>query len=51
LDSKTGEQIMELFRKINREKGLTVVQVTHSLEAAAYGHRIINLRDGRVLEG
>lgn len=51
LDSKTGEQIMELFRTINRERGVTIVQVTHSLEAAAYGNRIINLRDGKVMEG
>lgn len=51
LDSKTGEQIMELFKRINQEKGLTLVQVTHSLEAAAYGHRVINLRDGKVIEG
>lgn len=48
LDSKTGTEIMELFKKINIEKGKTIVQVTHSLESANYGNRAINLKDGRV---
>ncbi|MCX7709338.1 MAG: ABC transporter ATP-binding protein [Clostridia bacterium] len=48
LDSKTGTEIMKLFKKINREKGKTIVQVTHSRESAEYGNRIINLKDGRV---
>ena len=50
LDSKTGTEILELFKKINREKGKTIVQVTHSFEAAQYGARIINVRDGRIWE-
>ena len=50
LDTKTGMGIMELLQKINREQGKTIVQVTHSLEAAAYSQRIINLRDGKVWE-
>ena len=50
LDSKTGMDIMELLRKINKEKGKTIVQVTHSREAADYGSRIINVRDGMVCE-
>ncbi|MGE4283958.1 MAG: ABC transporter ATP-binding protein [Clostridia bacterium] len=50
LDSKTGMEIMELFKRINTEKGKTIVQVTHSNEAARYGTRIINVRDGRVCE-
>src|SRR4051812_45778173 len=48
LNSKQGEEIMELFEKINREEGVTIIQVTHSEKNAAYGHRIINLLDGRV---
>lgn len=48
LDSKTGTEIMELFRKINREEGKTVIQVTHSKESALYGSRIINVRDGEL---
>jgi putative ABC transport system ATP-binding protein len=50
LDSKTGTEILELFKRINKEKGKTIVQVTHSHEAAQYGTRIINVKDGRVWE-
>ncbi len=48
LDSKTGTEIMELLERINKEQHKTIVQVTHSNEAAAYGHRIIQVRDGSV---
>jgi len=48
LDSKTGEAILSLLRRINEEDGCTVVMVTHSNEAARYSHRTIFLRDGRV---
>lgn len=50
LDTKTGTEIMELLAKINRENGKTIIQVTHSKEAADYGQRIIHVRDGRVSE-
>jgi ABC-type lipoprotein export system ATPase subunit len=45
LNSKQGEEIMELFKKLN-ENGTTIVQVTHSEKNAEYGKRIINLLDG-----
>jgi putative ABC transport system ATP-binding protein len=48
LDSRTGIEVMELLQRINREKGKTIVQVTHSKEAAEYGNRVINVRDGKV---
>jgi putative ABC transport system ATP-binding protein len=48
LDSKNGDAILSLLRRINREQGCTVVMVTHSHEAASYGDRIILLRDGKV---
>lgn len=48
LNSKQGEEIMELFRQLNKEDGVTIIQVTHSEKNAAYGHRIINLLDGRI---
>ena len=48
LDSKNGEDILSLLRRINQEQGCTVVMVTHSREAARYGDRTIFLRDGRV---
>lgn len=45
LHSAQGKEIMELFTRLNKE-GTTIVQVTHSEQNAAYGHRIINLLDG-----
>jgi putative ABC transport system ATP-binding protein len=39
---------MELFRKLNKEDGITVIQVTHSEKNAEYGSRIINLLDGKI---
>ena len=48
LNSKQGEEIMDLFLKINEEEKVTIIQVTHSEKNAEYGHRIIHLLDGRV---
>lgn len=48
LNSKQGEEIMELFSKLNKEEGVTIIQVTHSEKNAGYGSRIINLLDGRI---
>lgn len=48
LDSKTGETILELIRRINREEGCTVVMVTHNSAAAGYGDRVIHLSDGLI---
>lgn len=50
LDSRTGTGIMELLQKINRERGKTIVMVTHSAESATYGTGIIRLKDGRIIE-
>ena len=48
LNSKQGEEMMELFKKLNREDGVTIIQVTHSEKNASYGSRIIHLLDGRI---
>jgi putative ABC transport system ATP-binding protein len=48
LHSSQGEEIMELFRKLNSE-GMTIVQVTHSEKNASYGNRIVQLRDGWIV--
>ena len=45
LHSSQAQEIMELFKRLN-EQGTTIIQVTHSETNAAYGHRIINMRDG-----
>lgn len=47
LNSKQGEEIMELFKQLNNE-GVTIIQVTHSEKNAAYASRIIHLLDGRI---
>lgn len=49
LNSKQGEEIMELFQELNKD-GVTIIQVTHSEKNATYGSRIINLLDGRIVE-
>jgi putative ABC transport system ATP-binding protein len=49
LHSAQGEEIMELFTRLNRQ-GTTIVQVTHSERNASYGHRTIQLRDGWIVE-
>jgi putative ABC transport system ATP-binding protein len=48
LNSKQGEEIMALFKKLNKEDGVTIIQVTHSEKNAEYGTRIIDLLDGKV---
>lgn len=47
LNSKQGEEIMDLFTELNKE-GVTIIQVTHSEKNAEYGKRIIHLLDGRI---
>jgi putative ABC transport system ATP-binding protein len=48
LHSSQGEEIMNLFKKLNAE-GMTIVQVTHSEKNAGYGNRVIQLRDGWIV--
>ena len=50
LDSKSGEEVMKLFKTINEEEGITILQVTHSEEAAKYGSRTIKIKDGKIIE-
>jgi putative ABC transport system ATP-binding protein len=49
LDSKTGTMIVDLLEKINKEKNVTMIIVTHNLEVAERTRRIIRLRDGKVI--
>src|SRR6201991_5103822 len=48
LNSKHGEEIMALFKELNNEDGVTIIQVTHSEKNAEYGTRIIDLLDGKI---
>ena len=46
LDSKTGRMVMDLFHKLNREQGKTIVLITHNQELAAETGRVLTMRDG-----
>ena len=48
LNTRQGEEIMQIFQKLNKEDGVTIIQVTHSEKNASYGKRIISLLDGMV---
>ena len=49
LDAKSSVEIMELFSKLNKEKGLTILQVTHSEKCASYGTRTVRLENGKTV--
>jgi putative ABC transport system ATP-binding protein len=49
LDSARSREIMELLSDLNRERGLTIVMVTHEEEAAAYAGRVIHFLDGQIV--
>lgn len=49
LDSKTGRKIMDLFHKLNKQQGKTIVLITHSPELAAETGRIITIKDGNII--
>ncbi|MBM3293201.1 MAG: ABC transporter ATP-binding protein [Candidatus Aminicenantes bacterium] len=49
LDTKTSEEIMGIFTKLNEEKGITIIMVTHEAEIGAKAKRSIHMRDGRIV--
>jgi len=49
LDTKSSQEIFELFRKLNKEDGLTLVVTTHNPKLGAIANRIIYLKDGRIV--
>lgn len=49
LDSKNSDVVLNLLRDLNRRLGQTILMITHNPEAAAYGDRTINMRDGKIL--
>jgi putative ABC transport system ATP-binding protein len=49
LDTHTSEEILEIFRRLNEEQGLTIVLVTHEPDIAAYAQRVLTFRDGLIV--
>ena len=48
LDSQTSREVIELFKRLNEENGITVILVTHDLSVAKHAKRILVLRDGKI---
>jgi putative ABC transport system ATP-binding protein len=49
LDSRTSIEIMAIFQRLNREKGISIIVVTHEPDIAQYGERIIAFKDGKIV--
>lgn len=49
LDSKSSDEIMAVFQRLNRDEGLTVLMITHEMDIAQHTNRIVSFRDGRVV--
>ena len=49
LDTRTSLEVMEIFQKLQSERGITIVLITHELEVAEYGTRIVSFRDGHIV--
>jgi putative ABC transport system ATP-binding protein len=48
LDSRTAVEVMEIFQRLNRERGITLVLVTHEQDIAQYAQRVVVFKDGRI---
>ncbi len=51
LDTKSSTAVLNLLRDLNKDLGQTIVMITHNPDAAAYGHRVLHMRDGEVVDG
>ncbi|SEG35002.1 putative ABC transport system ATP-binding protein [Bryocella elongata] len=49
LDSKTSLEVMDIFQKLQRERGITIVLITHEMDVAEYGSRIVSFKDGLIV--
>lgn len=50
LDSRTSIEVMGIFQKLNTERGITILVITHEHDIAEYGSRVISFRDGRIVK-
>jgi len=49
LDTRTSVEVLELFQRLQQERGITVILITHDQQVAEYASRIVNVRDGRIV--
>jgi ABC-type lipoprotein export system ATPase subunit len=50
LDSRTSEEIMGIFQRLNREMGITIIMITHEPDIASFAKRVILFRDGKIVD-
>ena len=50
LDSKTSQEIMGIFQRLNREMGITIIMITHESDIASFAKRVIHFRDGKIVD-
>jgi putative ABC transport system ATP-binding protein len=48
LDTRTSIEVMGIFQRLNKERGITIILITHEMDIAEYGTRLIRFRDGRI---
>jgi ABC-type lipoprotein export system ATPase subunit len=51
LDSRTSEEVLCMFQKLNKEDGITIILVTHDANVACYARRVIHIHDGVIVDG
>jgi len=51
LDTRSSQEIFDIFKKINKEEGLTIILATHNPELGSQADRIVYLRDGKIVSG
>ena len=49
LDTRTSIEVMGIFQRLNKERGITILLITHEMDIAEYGTRLIRFRDGRIV--
>jgi putative ABC transport system ATP-binding protein len=48
LDTRTSIEVMDIFQRLNRERGITIVLITHEMDIAEHGTRLVRFRDGKI---
>jgi putative ABC transport system ATP-binding protein len=48
LDTRTSIEVMDIFQRLNIERGITIILITHEMDIAEYGTRLVRFRDGKI---